>query len=109
VKCETTTTTPVARPLFQDNLGKPVTEKVKTSLDLNEARDDGDLGRHWHQLDINMQTICTSLQTDTNNSLLIFTGRICALPDAQPTVSKHRRFSQQNVIQSYIIILELRQ
>jgi len=70
VKCETTTTTPVARPLFQDNLGKPVTEKVKTSLDLNEARDGGDLGRHWHQLD-NMQTICTSLQTDTNNSLLI--------------------------------------
>jgi len=37
--------------------------KGKTSLDLNEARDDGVLGRQWHQLD-HMQTICTSLQTD---------------------------------------------
>ena len=31
--------TPVQRPLFQDNLGKPV-QKGKNSLDLNEARDD---------------------------------------------------------------------
>jgi len=36
---------------------------LKTSLDLNEARDDGVLGWQWHQLD-HMQTICTSLQTD---------------------------------------------
>jgi len=32
-----------------------------------------------------MQTICTSLQTDNH------TNRPDALPDAQPTVSKHRR------------------
>ena len=39
-------------------------QKAKTSLDLNEARDDGVLGcSAWHQLD-HMQTICTSLQTD---------------------------------------------
>ena len=28
-------------------------EKGKTSLDLNEARDDGVLGWQWHQLDYN--------------------------------------------------------
>jgi len=55
--------------LFSDNLGKG-----KTSLDLNEARDDGDLGWQWHQLDL-MQTICTSLQTSAPH-YSIFTGRM---------------------------------
>jgi len=61
----------------------------KTSLDLNEVRDDGVWGWQWHQLD-HMQTICTSIQTDnhTNTSSLGF-YRPDALPDAQPTVSKH--------------------
>ena len=51
--------------------------------------DDGVLGWQWHQLD-HMETICTSLQTDnhTNTSSLNF-YRPDALPDAQPTVSKH--------------------
>ena len=64
-------------------------QKGKTSLDLNEARDDGVLGRQWHQLD-HMQTICTSLQTDnhTNTSSLNF-YRPNALPDTQRTVLKH--------------------
>ena len=64
-------------------------QKGKTSLDLNEAREDSVLGRQWHQLD-HMQTICTSLQTDnhTNTSSLNF-YRPDALPDAQLTVSKH--------------------
>ena len=67
--------------------------KGKTSLDLNEARDDGVLGWQWHQLN-HMQTICTLLQTDnhTNTSSLNF-YRPYALPDAQPTVSKHWRHS----------------
>jgi len=39
-------------------------QKGKTSLDINEARDDGVLGWQWHQLD-HIPTICTSLQTDT--------------------------------------------
>jgi len=58
-------------------------------LDLNEARDDGVWGWQWHQQD-HMQTICTSLQTDNHNdtSSLNF-YRPVALPDAQPTVSKH--------------------
>jgi len=45
----------------------------------------------WHQMD-HMQTICTSLQTDnhTNTSSVNF-YRPDALPDAQPTVSKHWR------------------
>jgi len=44
-----------------------------------------------HQLD-NMQTICTSLQTDNdNNTSLLNFYRPDALPDAQPTVSKHWR------------------
>jgi len=64
-------------------------QKGKTSLDLNEARDYGVLGWQWHQLD-HMQTICTLLQTDnhTNTSSLSF-YRPDALPDTQPTVSKH--------------------
>jgi len=45
----------------------------------------------WHQLD-HMQTICTLLQIDNlaNTSSLNF-YRPVALPDAQPTVSKHWR------------------
>jgi len=94
-------------------------QKGKTSLDLNEARDDVALGWQWHQLD-HMQIICTSLQTacftflvlahpgspgkravkrvcvllqtdnHTNTPSLNF-YRLHALPDAQPTVSKHWR------------------
>ena len=61
----------------------------KTSLDLNKARDDGVWAWQWHQLD-NMQRIGTSLQTDndTNTSSLNF-YEPGALPDAQPTASKH--------------------
>jgi len=64
-------------------------QKGKTSLNLNEARDNGVLGWQWHQLD-HMQTICTSLLTDnhTNTSTHNSYGTD-ALPDAQPTVSKH--------------------
>jgi len=48
-------------------------QNVKTSLDLNESRDDGVLGWQWHQLD-HMQTICSMLQADnhTNNLSLNF-------------------------------------
>jgi len=61
----------------------------KTSLDLNEARDDGVSGWQWHQLD-HMQTICISIQTDNhmNTSSLNF-YRPDVVPDAQPTVSKY--------------------
>jgi len=64
-------------------------QKGKTSLDLNEARDDGVFGMQWHQLD-HTQTICTSLQADnhTNTSSLNFYSPD-AFYDAQPTVSKH--------------------
>jgi len=64
-------------------------QKDKTSLDFNEAKDDGVWGWQWYQLD-HMQTICTSLQTDNHaniSSLNFYTP--CALPDAQPTVSNH--------------------
>jgi len=61
---------------------------VKSSLDFNEARDDGVLGWQWHQLE-HVQTICSLLQTDnhTNISSLTFYGPY-ALPDAHPAVSK---------------------
>ena len=65
-------------------------QKGKTSLDLNEARVDGVLGRQWHQLD-RLQTICTSLQTDNHistSSLSFY--RPGGLPDAQPTASERR-------------------
>ena len=66
-------------------------QKGKTSLDLNEARDDGVFGRQLHQLD-HMQTICTSLQTDNHistSSLNFY--RPDAVPDAQPAASEHWR------------------
>jgi len=64
-------------------------QKGKTSLDLNKAGDDGVLGSQWHHLD-HTQTICTSFWIDnhTNPPSLNF-YRPDALPDAQPTVSKH--------------------
>jgi len=45
-------------------------QKGKTSLDFNEARDDGVLGWQWHQLD-HMQIICTSLQRDNPHQHII--------------------------------------
>jgi len=47
------------------------------------------MGWHWHQPD-NMQTICTSFQTDKHaitSSVNFY--RPDAIPDAQPTASKH--------------------
>jgi len=63
--------------------------KGKTSLDLNEPRDDDVWGWQWHQLD-HMQTICTLLQINnhTNNTSLNF-YKPAPLPNAQPEVSKH--------------------
>ena len=61
-------------------------QKGKTSLDLNEARDDRGLWWQWNQLD-HMQTISTSLQTDNHtntSSLSLFAGRMLYL-------SKHWR------------------
>jgi len=44
-------------------------QKGKTSLDLNEPRDDGVLGWQWHQLDQDhMQTICISVQTNNHTN-----------------------------------------
>ena len=59
-------------------------------------------GMQWHQLD-HMQTICISLQTDnnTNTSSLNF-YRPDALPDAQPTVSKHWRHLQRTVTSPHL-------
>jgi len=56
----------------------------KTSLDLNEARDANCFGMQWQRLD-NMQTVCTSIQTDnhTSNPPLSFTGRVPFLPPIQ--------------------------
>jgi len=64
-------------------------QKGKTNLDFTEARDSE---WQWHQLG-HMQ-VCTSLQTDIHASTPPLTRcsvfyRSNALPDAQPTVSKH--------------------
>jgi len=60
-------------------------QKGRTILDFIEERDD-----EWHQLDDNMQIICTLLQTDnhTSTSSLGF-YRPGALLSAQPTTSEH--------------------
>ena len=60
-------------------------QKGKTSLYLNEAKDDGFLRWQWHQLN-HMQTICTSLQKNNHNSTpLLNFYRPDAIPDAQPS------------------------
>jgi len=79
----TTTTTPIKRPLFQDSMGKPV--KGKTSLDLSEARDDGVLGCSGISWTICKQSALCSRQITPSLNFY----RPDALPDAQPTVSKH--------------------
>jgi len=61
-------------------------QKGKTSLDLNEARDDGVLGWQLHQLE-HMQRVCTSLQADNTSSISFC--RLMLFLTAQPTVSKH--------------------
>jgi len=85
----TTTTTTALHPFDGLFFRTAWYQKGKTSLDLNEAGDYGVWGWQWRQLD-HMQTICTLLQTDnhTNTSSLNF-YRPDALPDIQPTVSKH--------------------
>ena len=63
-------------------------QKGKTNLDFTEARDSE---WQWHQL--GQMQVCTSLQTDNRASTppLSF-YRPDALPAAQPTASKHRRY-----------------
>jgi len=73
---------PISRPLFQDNLDKPMPErmKVKPVWILMKQKM---IRWQWHQLD-HMQIICTSLQTDNypnTSSLNFFTGWY-ALPDS---------------------------
>jgi len=60
-------------------------QKGKTNLDFTEARDSV---WQWHQL--GHMHVCTSLQTDNHASTppLSF-YRLDALPEAQPTASKH--------------------
>jgi len=45
------TTTSPFNGLFSRTTWVSQYEKGKTSLDLNEARDDGGFGMQWHQLD----------------------------------------------------------
>jgi len=79
----------VWRPLFQDNLGKPVPESKLNQSVFKWGKRWWGLGWQWHQLD-HMETICTSLQTDNHTNTLSLNIYIPdALPDAQPTVSKH--------------------
>ena len=50
------------------------------ATDLKEARDDGDLGWQWHQLD-HMQSVCTLLQTDNHGntpSLSFLQAKVCS-------------------------------
>jgi len=93
----TTTTLHPFNGLFSRTTWVSRCQKGKTSLDLTEARDYGVLRWQWHHLD-HMQTICISLQTDNHSntsSVNFYTPD--ALPDAQPTVSKHWRQQAQKV------------
>jgi len=71
---------------FPGQPGLAGTRKVKQFwILMNEEM----MGWQWHQLD-HMQIICTSLQTGNHagTSSFIF-YRLDALPDTQPTLSKH--------------------
>jgi len=78
--------TPIQWRLLHDNLSKPPVVKPVWILMKQEI-----VGWQWHPLD-HRQIICTLLQIDNHESTssLIF-YRPAALPDAQPTVSKHWR------------------
>jgi len=69
-------------------------QKGKTSLDSNEARDDGVFVWQRHQLD-HMQTICTLFQTDNhiNTSSLNFTGQMLFLTPNQQCQSTEGNIS----------------
>jgi len=72
-------------------------QKGKTSLDLNEARDDRGFGMQRHQLD-HIQTICTSLETDNHtntSSITIFTGLMLSLTPNQQ-FWRHKSFMKSN-------------
>jgi len=62
-------------------------QKGKTSLDLNQARDDGVLGCSGVSWTICKQSAPRSRHNHTNTSSLIF-YRLDALPDAEPTSVK---------------------
>ena len=66
-------------------------QKGKSTLDFNEARDDGSLGWLWHQPD-HMQTMCILLWIDNHaGTSLLDIYMPDTLPDAQKTMSKHWR------------------
>ena len=80
--------------LFPGLPGWAGTRKEKTNLDFTEARDSE---WQWHQLG-HMQ-VCISLQTDNHastSSLNFY--RPNAVPDAQPTVSKHTRINDIQIV-----------
>ena len=66
------------------------------------------MGWQWHQLD-HMQIICTSLKIDNHSSTSSLNYFTCsnALPDAQPTVSKHWRRNSSMVRQHNIKLMNL--
>jgi len=57
-------------------------QKGKTSLDGNEAREDGVWGWQRHQLD-HMQTICTSPQTDNHTNTSSLNSMLFLTPNQQ--------------------------
>ena len=66
-------------------------QKGKTSLDLKEARDGGVMGCSGISWAICKQSAPPSRQKTTSTPHHSIIYRPDALPDAQPTVSKHRR------------------
>ena len=101
-----TTTTTTTLHLFSGLFSRTTLvnwyQKGRTSLDLNDTRDDGVLGWQWHQLD-HMQTICTLLQSDnhTNTSSLNFTGQMLFLTPNQQCQSTEGRFLHYRVNYCY--------
>jgi len=79
-------------------------QKGKTSLDLNEARDDGVLGCSGISWTICKQSAHRSRQITTQHTITQFLQAV-ALTDAQPTVSKHWRHWVLMFLNMWILLL----
>ena len=85
----TTTTLHPFNGLFSRTTWVRQYQKSKFSLDLNKARDDRVFGWQWHQLDIRKQSAPRCGQITIPKTHHSIFNKPVALPDAQPTLSKH--------------------
>jgi len=78
-------------------------QKGKTSLDLNEANDDGVLGWQWYELD-HMQTICELCQRDI---ITLSVARLCVCLSQVGVLLKRINRSRKQPEKSSFLLLKM--